>query len=275
MSELILYRGDFEKIKKFDTTKASKWSLVGQGIYLTDSLRIAQSYRTKGSYSAADDLIYSGKHKNKGEAMEKAFISFVEMKLQEDGIKSKNIANDSRFSKWRDKYLFMWEESLRKGDIEITSTKDYIRTDGRAGVSYTGLIRYEFKKDLTIGRITKFSFDNASNKFNNSVFNVSAPCTESFVLQHLYNRGVRFGFQGSCDEFVNKYHRTILGPAGRSSNPPLHGTQFNNVIPMFKELGYIGFEYNGGVLIGGYGTHRAFSIWDDEFVNEHKIGVIR
>lgn len=45
MSKLRLYRGDSTKVVKFDFNKTRKYSLVGQGIYLTNSIKIAQSYR--------------------------------------------------------------------------------------------------------------------------------------------------------------------------------------------------------------------------------------
>lgn len=54
MSKLRLYRGDSTKIVKFDFNKTRKYSLVGQGIYLTNSIKIAQSYREKNTSSRND-----------------------------------------------------------------------------------------------------------------------------------------------------------------------------------------------------------------------------
>lgn len=48
MKEVSLYRGDFSKIKHFRHEKTNATSVVGQGIYFTDSLHVAKQYGEKG-----------------------------------------------------------------------------------------------------------------------------------------------------------------------------------------------------------------------------------
>lgn len=49
MDYLTLYRGDYTRIRKFAFHKTNRNCFVGQGIYLTDSIEIADTYRTKGA----------------------------------------------------------------------------------------------------------------------------------------------------------------------------------------------------------------------------------
>ena len=44
-----LYRGDSSKIKEFNLNKTNSYSLLGKGIYLTDTKRVAETYRDKGT----------------------------------------------------------------------------------------------------------------------------------------------------------------------------------------------------------------------------------
>jgi hypothetical protein len=42
-------------------------------------------------------------------------------------------------------------------------------------------------------------------------------------------------------------------------------------IPALKAIGYQGFRYDGGLLVGGLGRHDAYSMWDADFVNSHRV----
>ena len=58
-----LYRGDSEKISQFDFNKTYSHCLVGQGIYLTDNIDVANTYRTKGcDFNNVAHLVKKTKH---------------------------------------------------------------------------------------------------------------------------------------------------------------------------------------------------------------------
>lgn len=79
---LTLYRGDAEKIGNFRMTRANPSSLYGQGIYLTDTLDVAKTYRKKGSFSGRPDgnqikvLYHSPCELPRGELVARAFKAY-------------------------------------------------------------------------------------------------------------------------------------------------------------------------------------------------------
>ena len=55
----------------------------------------------------------------------------------------------------------------------------------------------------------------------------------------------------------------------------LHSDTFKKVQSIVEPYGIIGFEYDGGSRLGGGYTHRAFCIWDEEFVNNHIVEQVK
>ncbi len=123
--------------------------------------------------------------------------------------------------------------------------------------------------------------------------------TPSEFLEIFYNSGCV-----SENISINKYkHRTVtvLLPNGRKVprteselvNLKVHVTSFdvfqnlvrNNGFPYrwlnykkvrraLEEYGYRGLEYPGGMITNGI-SHRAFCVWDEDFINDHKVKIYK
>lgn len=82
--------------------------------------------------------------------------------------------------------------------------------------------------------------------------------------------------RNNCNYYFN-YHRTnkntdlLIKFFGTTKRKYTTEDIFNDIKRILKPYGYFGFEYSGGIRIGGCGRHRAFSIWDEDFVNNHKV----
>ena len=71
-------------IEEFDVNKTSDYCYAGKGIYLTDRLEIAMTYRTKGyrGFTPSSDL-FEGLAKDRSEAIEKGFSRYKEDRRME------------------------------------------------------------------------------------------------------------------------------------------------------------------------------------------------
>ena len=214
-----LYRGDASRIDEFAFQKTNKLCLVGQGIYLTNSAKIAESYRTKGAhYDRNFDRTIIAKTKN--EAIAKAFIEYCKYRKEKENV----LAQEFKIK-------------LESNTIEIERIGYYQgpNTDWS----------FHFREGLKIGYISVFEFPEPY--FSRNCLNVDANYPDP--------------------EFVRIVKERNLWKDEKSRN--LIDIDFNKIIPILKDYGIHGFEYKGGRLGGG--KHRAFSIWDEDFVNAHLI----
>jgi len=55
---------------------------------------------------------------------------------------------------------------------------------------------------------------------------------------------------------------------------PYRALNYQRARRALQEYGYRGFEYPGGMITQGV-RHRAFCVWDEDFVNEHKMKIYK
>lgn len=253
---IVLYRGDSASIRKFEFSRTEKHSLVGQGIYLTSKVEVAHSYRTKGVYDSSsydNGEFFSGEFKNTEEAKIAAFEEFLKLKYIEQGMGKWPPKDMKKISAFRSSMIGLFEDMLL--------SKEIMHVKPMVG-SLIKLHTFTRKANLP-GRITKFVFPNDHKRFDNSVVNISKLHSDRALLDYLFECRLIIGVDYDAVEIRAKYFRTTPYP------PNIH-INYNRSIPKLKEIGYIGYEYPGGQMVGGLGRHRAFSIWDEEYVNAHK-----
>lgn len=271
METLRLYRGDYRKITEFDFHKTNKYCYVGPGVYLTDSLKVAETYRTKGSSERPRvSLLFSGSAKDRTMALEKAFAAFMEEKCREQGVR---FTRDSNTKAWHRigeeaRAEFQRLVDAKKIVAEYTSTGYQLR-ERALDVTYY--------RDDKVGYITEFLFPRAA--FLSSVVNIDERIVDRMFWEIVHDAGQVYGTPYSNrDDFIRanmmkKFERqTTRSVNGRLVLSGRHDRHvFTTLRRILKPYGYRGFEYNGGVHVGGFGRHRAFCIWDDDFVNEHRV----
>lgn len=276
MDSLILYRGDNEKIKSFEFKKTNSHCLVGQGIYLTDSLKIATSYRSKGvdEWNSGKYVLFHGEALNRDDAIEKAFSKFCEISHYKE-------TGHYRYLKGQEALRYektcraKWAAVRERGEIKA----DYVPVPFSRGLfghskprSANTNEKQQKLRDIRVtwheclvGYVTSFEFD--QKFFNANVLHVDNPCRDPFFWTLMWENKISIG---TPYDDLESYLKGNLGQPILQHNRG--GPRFNEIADVLKPYGIIGFEYNGGMhLGGGHRRHRAFSIWDQDFVNEHKV----
>lgn len=273
MSKLILYRGDSNKIKEFKYKETNKYCLLGQGIYLTNKESVAHTYRTKGTRESNKEILFSGQSDNRATALEEGFYWYCIEKWKEDkGCMTKYPTDPKQKKKFEDPHRLEYSRLIEKGDI-VASYTDVI-----------GMVQYKSQKvkrslkvvwtkpHVEIGYVTRFEFE--EDHFNKAMFHVDQPCYDTTFWTLVYNNGM---FVGTPRDNLSDYVKENTGKKVMPSTivPGLLGrvTRPNwlKLQRLLRPLGYLGFEYDGGVRLGGGHRHRAFCVWDENFVNEHKV----
>ena len=293
---IFLYRGDYEKIDSFDLCKVSKHSYVGPGIYLTNNEEVATSYRVKGSDKPSQEsCLWSGSATDRPEAYKLAYIHYVGDRLGiadpyiRDGCKNKTpteVVLSEGLKRFAKEYEYAIADGLVKAEYDGVGTSN--RTNKRRmTVSY-------FRKP-TIGHLSKFCFD--SKEFNTSMFMIDGRIRDEFFWELVWDNDIEVGVRLDDDTkkvFIERntwrmcgvqddnVHPTIAGLASNFSGysnkgvvvrrkKASHVTKYTSIAAMLKPYGYKGFEYRGGVLTSSPIKHRAFCVWDAEWVNEHRV----
>lgn len=275
--ELVLYRGDFEKIHEFKYKKTHAWSLVGKGIYLTNDLKIAQSYRTKGGSEEATKTLFIGEAANRTEALKAAFKTFCEFQWRNKGGRGRYLSGTEAI-RFEQSCQAQWSQLIEAGAIKADYISHPIPTGGRrCGASSAQRahqkerlkhapprLKVEWDKDIKVGYVSKFIFDKAY--IDTNVLHVDRPCYDEAFWGLMYDRQIAIGRQYATREDYVKANRgrRILQTTGEF-------TAWEKVKNALMPYGIIGYEYNGGQRLGGGYNHRAFCLWNDEFVNQHKI----
>ena len=285
MTNIILYRGDFEKIREFDFHKTNKNCYVGQGIYLTNSLEVAMTYRSKGEryipgIIRKEPVLFQGQAKDRLHALQEAFkVFFMERLREEFGFYSLPKEGTKPYSQFREKVKLEFDLLVEQKDIVAEySFNPYNSSIRNITVtrSYCG---------STIGYITEFSFDKTT--LEASVIPTFGRIYDTTFWEIVYNNKIEMGiFKDNLKDFVatNLYNFNPWKPRETSLSIPhkktsvvriLRGnknkrTTYSELRRVLMPYGYRGFEYEGGVNTNGK-RHRAFCLWDDEFVNQHKV----
>lgn len=299
---LTLYRGDADKIKEFEFKKTNKYCLLGQGIYLTDNLKIANTYRTKGSGITPVHQLFYGQADNRLDALKLAYPKFCgiqwanENKAFPYGYTRLTTAEQK---KYEDKYRDLYQKLIEDKEIKVEYTTAPVVTAVRgrftkpsATIAAQKELEKNHKKYLKVeweeipdaGYITRFEFK--PEEFNPFVFNVDVACNDEFFWELMYDAKLPIGHAAANMEEYIRANKGVKPFDAVVKRPDPNARQtmkqriarydekamWRKIANIIKPYGYIGYEYNGGTRLGGgYGRHRAFSIWDEDFVNEHKV----
>lgn len=269
---LELYRGDETKIDEFKFNKTDKHCLFGQGVYLTDNKQVAESYRIKGSRVYDNEILLSfmrfpsDSHVRKEPVLKEAFDKFVEFHWKERFNYSMKTTS-KEYQRLVDELSDVWYYALKDGTITVDKTYNYgirVKID-----SVT--IRVIWKR-LQIGYLSVFQFDN--DYLLRNIINLDAGNFDTEFLKLVYEHKIsifsddKFIQVPSVDEFINRHrHSRICG--GMYTKKAW--AKLRNIL---KPYGIIGFQYDGGIRIGGSRRHRAFVIWDEDYVNNHKVACL-
>jgi len=266
---LTLYRGDFSEIDEFRTHKSFKSCLLGRGIYLTNNTDVANSYREKGAdwravrYNDARGVVtlFSGEALNRDEANKKAFKVYCGYGVVKESVpKGMSKANVERFL--QDQFRDMLESREIISEYQTVSVPD---KNTRFGVRYVKHIVVKWDTKRYIGHLSKFVFP--LKDFNNAILHVDRPCRDSALLEVVweYCPSLKMTEDETCEEFV----RRNLGQPIMFNRRRVPWERLKSAV---EPYGYRGFEYDGGRRLGmGGHKHRAFCVWDDEWVNAHRV----
>lgn len=265
---LTLYRGDYTKIKEFNYKKTHKWSYLGQGIYLTDERRVAESYRDKGGAETSTVILFKGPCVNRSVALEKALDSYVFGRYIE--VNGKRPSDWSIGSKERAKIISKFSSEFNKLIDEGKIKADYLpgaRLNGSRDIEVL------YKKD-SIGYLTVFEFPKDIVLAN--TLHVNNGCHDESLWGMIYDNNIRLGtVYDSRENYIkNNKGQALVSMYGSSRNGISNETA-DKLRRLLTPYGILGFRYDGGVLVGGYGKHQAYCLWDEEFVNTHKVNRIR
>lgn len=295
MTEIIrLYRGDSTKIPEFDIKKARTYCLVGRGIYLTDNPRIASTYKTKGTNNHLFNCVVTVKTKN--DVIPAVIPHFFDFLRYYGGPAEKwnYHVPQKKFKELKPSEL----EDLRQKMMELVERELLIiRRVKQEGDLWV----FDVSEDKSgIGWVSVFEFPEP--EFTQNCINLDADKKDLGLLDLLDDK--RFWTVQTIEQAARRYSDSAIGltisrrqkrpsTSGRKMSSGLDSHEgymqarlnvgnnigaihfssldFKKLISALKPYGIHGFEYNGGVRLGGYGRHRAFSIWNDDYVNDHKV----
>lgn len=260
-SRLILYRGDYNKIPQFHIHKTSKTSLVGQGIYLTDSEEIAHSYRLKGAPSRKNahrtsPILWEGLAKDRPDAFAKAAERFLLLE-KTPGKKTPQAAKKEEL-----RLKAEFQEMILEGRARALYTT-WNRSNSAASYMQV-LVNWDRPAE---GYLTEFSFPRGV--FESSIIKIGARNSDLTFWEIVWENRINHGtpYEARRDFILNNAR---WSPAGFTTSK----SALNAIKEATRPYGYRGFEYPGGLITGGM-RHRAFVLWDEEYVNQHKVRRVR
>jgi len=281
MNLIRLYRGDNAKIKEFQVSKTNKKCLVGSGIYLTNKIEVADTYRLKtGKYSRfygpqtlKTIALEHCATENKGEAIAASFSRYFEkywMKKNHPTLKITEASFNKYSAEAKRQYHFDIEDGLVKFR-RVTRRVEVVETRARhaiiPGFDPNARPKYRFEKWIVCeienpdyqetGFITIFEFD----QLQFSSMMVKLGFMRDVYINDLFSEITR--------EHEICWHKDPSGLVITANQANAKLTR-----RYFEPYGFKGIEYPGG-LISKSARHRAFVVWDEDFVNAHRTGRIR
>lgn len=286
MRTLTLYRGDTIQIEEFSFNKTRSQCLVGKGIYLTNSVAIAETYRTKGAYQYHKNynprnhedkvLIHGLEFPNKPAALEKAVYSFAMDIYRERTGKNYCIRKgkypDFTFEDTPEFLQFIqkvarpeFNQHLENGDIEVISSP------GNKGLRLFKVTLINRKKK-EIGKLSRFEFPEPFFSRNVLVTNEVERYVMDLIWENqIHNKAEKYDCV--ADFLSHEFSHDWNGWKFYQRNKfklDYFSINWNKLRNILVPYGIIGYEYEGGGMTGGR-RHRAFSIWDQDFVNAHRV----
>lgn len=300
MNTLTLYRGDADKIKEFEFKKTNKYCLLGQGIYLTNSLRVANTYRSKGAGKIYTHQLFYGQADNRNEALELGFSKFCELQwVSEHGYRPRYDTlpekdKKKHVDKCRPLFRQFIEEKAIVADYTTAPVITAVRgrfTKPSATIAAQKELEKNHKRYLKVvweevpdaGYVTRFEF--AEHKFNPAVFHVDKACNDEFFWELMYDEKLLIGNLAETKEEYIRLNKgmKVFDAVNIPVDPQARLTMkmriakrdskdtWRKIGNIIRPYGFVGYEYNGGMRLGGGYNHRAFCIWDEEYVNDHKV----
>lgn len=291
MAEILrLYRGDSSKIKQFDFHKTNKSCYVGQGIYLTNDVRLADTYRTKGNYRyMPDNNIISGAYDTKTEAIEDGLINYVRYVWEsENECRCKDIKILEKMAVGlRREYL----DLIESGELKIDRQANYDRKADAPRFRFHAAIMMRGVGYVTVFDFPRSEFERDMVKICGNPRHIDEGFLE-LVYEHKCYEKIDYGqdFQHFKETIfksppmlrdlglglTRRRRSSEKGEEALKSRPgwDISRLKHNRLIQILKPYGFKGFEYEGGENTGGK-RHRAFCVWSDEYVNEHKVACIK
>ena len=288
MQTLTLYRGDTIKIEEFRFNKTQASCLVGKGIYLTNNQSVAESYRTKGAYeyhknfnpkNHQDNILIQGmEFPNKLEALEKALQSFAadiyRERFQKNPTVRKGKYPDFTFEHTSEFLKFV--ENVARKEFNQHLLDDNINV--QVSRNFKGYRSFKITlinpKKREIGKLSRFEFPEPFFSRNVLVTDEVERSVMDLIWENqLHKKAANYD---CIKDFLN--HEFSIDMARWSYFPQskyrfkldYYSVNWNKLRNILIPYGIIGYEYEGGWMTGGR-RHRAFSIWDEEFVNKHRV----
>lgn len=294
-NHITLYRGDYNEIEKFKYRKTDRFCLLGKGIYLTDDIKLAEDYRSKGAPTAKKidksnfdipTTLNEGYFIDRSEAYEKAFDRFcLDQHLLEFGncCHKPKESEKKIYKKYCEGKRQLYNQKIEEGEI-YSVYHSHLVVNGKRYI----VVRYKAKQNINIGEqlgyISEFSFD--KDYLFRNIIDADSRYNDSELWKILYNAGITIGhipsfvdertyasFNTNRISLLEAVDKTIADKkAGFFSSD--RATIFKRIEEALSPYGVIGYRYNGGARTGGK-RHNAFCIWDEDFVNKHKVATYK
>lgn len=268
-----LYRGDFNKISNFDVKKTNKGCLLGQGVYLTDRKSVAESYRDKGNRTRNQSFVRVITATDRLQAKALCFDQYLEHQVYVEHRKMSDLKKNEF-----EKYQTDFNNGLENGTITMSNPSCLHRRNPEGKL----LHQYKFIDTANLsGYLTSFVFPEPF--FTSNVINFDAMEKDEGFLELLDDR-VFWKNKGNVITSnaggLTGYHEYMRirkeYPKRRNIGLVPHDLDFKLLNQALQEFGIHGIEYNGGMRLGGgWNRHRAFNIFDSDFVNDHKVARTR
>lgn len=276
ISETVLYRGDSSKIDRFDIDKTKPRSLFGAGIYLTDDPAIASDYTA----ARGTERVFPGPYDDASYTVKDLLTNYVVAYAREHMILPSAAMDILRpkMSNLRVLRLttdeFVLVKKRREGQISRFHIPEwYMAKVLHAEMPVPDDVLLEFRQiylkmfnmdNNIVVNGKKLSFDGWLDAFKkNGVEYNDDENPERWMGGH--------GKNPTIDELLNGLH---IGTYA------FRDTMFEksySVIKALQSLGYVGFEYSGGMRVGSYTRggggkkHRAFVFWNTDDLEKFRL----
>lgn len=254
-----LYRGDSSDYKIHSLSKGDHNALFGQGIYLTNSKRIAGDYTVKGN----QDVIFRCSGCRTKQSVVEAFIRVKAQQFDDNGVENYYTTSlppmvDDPIRIKRLGYARDYWEKIKK-DYEI-----------RINVDGTGSIVKKLTGHVSIYEIPNEIIEktyNTEEEIDDHVLNAlcAAARSEGWSCRDIQNISLEDedGFKTS----FRKIWQFLSDSGWGVANNKRFQTNFRREM---KNLGYTGLFYSGGVTMGGGNRHNAYVFWDEQGIKKYR-----
>ena len=261
---ITLYRGDSSTIKNFSLDKADPHSLFGQGIYLTDTPRLARDYTAKGQ---TNDIVYrynGGAKGTKQKAIESYIRSMADY-IDENGkdlFFAQSIPGYERDPIRIKRLEFArkkWEAMSKNYEVrKLTDNLIIIRKKQNDAQVSTYAVPVSVLDNLLDAD------EEIPEEVTNLLHSILRKLDDKGTADEMWQAAQPNYEDGSIPSYRQIYTSIIAGS-------PLISKEGQLLLRKgLKELGYNGIKYQGGVTVGNI-RHHAYVFWDEQGLKKAKI----